>query len=349
MKKTFSQKKHQGGFAIGLILLAVVLISAIVASIATSTQNISSDGVKEEHTVKASALIKQALNIRLAAERYIAVGGISPIELDELVETGYLTASHLTPPADTITVAGTRFKFGIVQFNTDDPDNLDLRRAIVLENMNPGVALAVNNGLKDANGNLAIYQGRWTTASVGGGLQYAQAAFPFLNTPVVATLTSEVEYALGELFIAPAMADGDSTADLNSNGIVDEADFFLFQKLFFETFVKGKKITDLHDDTIDFNGDGHTNDQDWFDFINAWFDQVDEDELQPVKAAEDIERPVIFALDGPAPQTYQDSGLTGVLISDGTAREGTSKVNYSHTGPMDVMGTLFLTWGTGAF
>jgi len=68
------QVNKQSGFAIGLILLAVVLIAAIVAAIAVSTQDSGSSGDREQARINASTLVQQGIALKNAALRYDALG-----------------------------------------------------------------------------------------------------------------------------------------------------------------------------------------------------------------------------------------------------------------------------------
>lgn len=67
-------RQRQGGFAIGLILLAVVLIAAIVAAIAVSTSDTANNTNQEEDRVNASTVVQQMTFIRNSAIRWNALG-----------------------------------------------------------------------------------------------------------------------------------------------------------------------------------------------------------------------------------------------------------------------------------
>ncbi len=67
-------KSNQSGFAIGTILLAVVLIAAIVSAIAIASRGTSGQQNREQARVQASTLLQQAVNLRSGFERLNANG-----------------------------------------------------------------------------------------------------------------------------------------------------------------------------------------------------------------------------------------------------------------------------------
>ncbi len=75
MKTHQLKSNSQSGFAIGLILLAVVLIAAIVAAIAVSTQDSGGSADREQARIQASTLIQQGIALGNADVRWRALGG----------------------------------------------------------------------------------------------------------------------------------------------------------------------------------------------------------------------------------------------------------------------------------
>lgn len=71
---TSRKTNSQSGFAIGLILLAVVLIAAIVAAIAVSTQDSGASGDREQARINASTLVQQGIALQNAVTRYDVLG-----------------------------------------------------------------------------------------------------------------------------------------------------------------------------------------------------------------------------------------------------------------------------------
>ncbi|MGE0252245.1 MAG: hypothetical protein AB7G80_06305 [Dongiaceae bacterium] len=64
----------QSGFAIGTILLAVVLIAAIVSAIAIASRGTQTQGNREQTRVNASTVISQGINLSNAFQRLIGTG-----------------------------------------------------------------------------------------------------------------------------------------------------------------------------------------------------------------------------------------------------------------------------------
>lgn len=56
--------RDQSGFAIGMILLVIVLIGAIVGAIAVSSKSTSSSGAGESAKVQSAALMQQGINLK---------------------------------------------------------------------------------------------------------------------------------------------------------------------------------------------------------------------------------------------------------------------------------------------
>ncbi|TAH32309.1 MAG: hypothetical protein EYC62_09255 [Alphaproteobacteria bacterium] len=71
MSKTINR---QSGFAIGTILLAVILIAAIVSAIAIASRGSSTQSGREQARVQASTLLQQGANLRSGFERMVANG-----------------------------------------------------------------------------------------------------------------------------------------------------------------------------------------------------------------------------------------------------------------------------------
>ncbi len=69
MKKPINR---QSGFAIGTILLAVVLIAAIVSAIAIASRGTQSQGGREQARVNATTLVQQGINLKQGFDRMIA-------------------------------------------------------------------------------------------------------------------------------------------------------------------------------------------------------------------------------------------------------------------------------------
>ncbi len=72
--QTQLSRKHRQGFAIGTILLAVVLIAAIVSAIAIASRGSSQDAELERARLTASILLSQATDLSLAASRMVSSG-----------------------------------------------------------------------------------------------------------------------------------------------------------------------------------------------------------------------------------------------------------------------------------
>lgn len=69
-----STTNRQSGFAIGTILLAVILIAAIVSAIAIASRGSSTQSGREQARVQASTLLQQGANLRSGFERMVANG-----------------------------------------------------------------------------------------------------------------------------------------------------------------------------------------------------------------------------------------------------------------------------------
>ncbi len=65
---------RQSGFAIGTILLAVVLIAAIVSAIAIASRGTSNQGNREGSRVNASTIVQQGINLKNGFDRLISTG-----------------------------------------------------------------------------------------------------------------------------------------------------------------------------------------------------------------------------------------------------------------------------------
>ncbi len=309
-------KTHtQSGFAIGLILLAVVLIAAIVGAVATTTSDSNMSADREEATIMASSIIQKSVKIQMAAQRYVAIGGHSPVKLEDLQSTGMLTLNDLTPPAGS-TTEPTTFRFGIVEFGSAEPfANRKYHRAVILENVVPTVALAANDGFSDIGG--FIFNGRWdsnlllTDNHLGAFKHYAASTLPFGET--IKSGIETAEYALGELFIGTAHAY-DARVDFNGDGYINGIDHDYFYHCFFGL---GEACPQS-----DFDGNGFVNLTDIFEFINVYFANDDEsfDPAQP---------PILLSVEQSEPTWFnKTSGVGGVVI----VPQGMDITNIDHLG-----------------
>ena len=86
----------RGGFAIGLILLAIVLIAAIVAAIAISSRDSGSSAQSEEDRVLASALVQTGIEYANAAARYDALGYQGSTDAEDQLGSGTDDTAHTT-------------------------------------------------------------------------------------------------------------------------------------------------------------------------------------------------------------------------------------------------------------
>ncbi len=77
MSKTINR---QSGFAIGTILLAVILIAAIVSAIAIASRGTTSQSNREGARVQASTLMQQGTNLKNGFDRMIG-GGVTGAEI----------------------------------------------------------------------------------------------------------------------------------------------------------------------------------------------------------------------------------------------------------------------------
>lgn len=68
------RNKLRGGFAIGTILLAVILIAAIVSAIAIASRGSSNQSTREQSRIYASALLQQSSDIKTQLERLTSQG-----------------------------------------------------------------------------------------------------------------------------------------------------------------------------------------------------------------------------------------------------------------------------------
>lgn len=87
----------QAGIAIGLILLAVVLIGATVSAIAVSASDSRISGQKEEDYIKVQAISLNMIRVKQAIERYevvtgssIETGSDSDVDINTLIDLGFL-------------------------------------------------------------------------------------------------------------------------------------------------------------------------------------------------------------------------------------------------------------------
>lgn len=74
MFKKYQRSNPEQGFAIGTILLAVVLIAAIVSAISAASRGSSSTQNREGARIQASALINQSLNLKSGFDRLTTIG-----------------------------------------------------------------------------------------------------------------------------------------------------------------------------------------------------------------------------------------------------------------------------------
>jgi len=83
----------QHGFAIGMILLTVVLIAAVVGAVAASTSDSAASGEREENFLQAQMLIQDLTKITLALNRANASGMPTPEDKNltqDLIDNGLL-------------------------------------------------------------------------------------------------------------------------------------------------------------------------------------------------------------------------------------------------------------------
>ncbi|MGD9650520.1 MAG: hypothetical protein AB7U41_07025 [Dongiaceae bacterium] len=66
--------KSQSGFAIGTILLAVVLIAAIVSAIAIASRGTTNQSGREQSRINATTVIQQGINLKQGYDRLMANG-----------------------------------------------------------------------------------------------------------------------------------------------------------------------------------------------------------------------------------------------------------------------------------
>ena len=84
-------KNH--GFAIGSILVAVILIAAITSAVAYASRGPTTDANRERNSLNASTLIHQATTIQSAIARRVAGGNNTAINsINDLVQEGYVSA-----------------------------------------------------------------------------------------------------------------------------------------------------------------------------------------------------------------------------------------------------------------
>lgn len=93
------QRSSQSGFAIGTILLAVILIAAIVSAIAIASRGSSNQSNREGARVQASTLIQQGVNLRNGFERMVTTG----TGRDNIVATGAAGRANTAGSADCTT------------------------------------------------------------------------------------------------------------------------------------------------------------------------------------------------------------------------------------------------------
>lgn len=87
------KSNRQSGFAIGTILLAVILIAAIVSAIAIASRGTSSQSNREGARVQASTIIQQGINIKNGFDRMIGTGTDGTAIQMSLAGTGNTTAA----------------------------------------------------------------------------------------------------------------------------------------------------------------------------------------------------------------------------------------------------------------
>lgn len=72
--KYFGAHKRNSGFAIGMILLVIVLIGAIVGAIAVASRSSNTNASGETAKIQASALLQQGINLRSGYDLMLARG-----------------------------------------------------------------------------------------------------------------------------------------------------------------------------------------------------------------------------------------------------------------------------------
>lgn len=94
--KTISCHNPQSGFAIGTILLAVILIAAIVSAIAVSSRGSVGNANRERATIDQAAMQTTMISIDQGVERMIASGedGAS-IDVNDLTQAGLMSSDRI--------------------------------------------------------------------------------------------------------------------------------------------------------------------------------------------------------------------------------------------------------------
>lgn len=89
-----ANNKSQRGFAIGTILLAVVLIAAIVSAVAVASRGSLSNADKEKGVLARSMVINEYTQVNAKFDSYAATSSESTASTTHLINAGYMTAPY---------------------------------------------------------------------------------------------------------------------------------------------------------------------------------------------------------------------------------------------------------------
>ena len=115
-------RKNQSGFAIGAILMAIVLLAAVAGAIALGGRNRSSNSSDQSAVVTAATVVQEANNLRAGFDVMLARGTtLSTITFDNAATTGLLNPTtggaelQTLPAAATSTNETWQYKNGTVK------------------------------------------------------------------------------------------------------------------------------------------------------------------------------------------------------------------------------------------
>lgn len=225
-----TNRNNQSGFAIGTILLAVILIAAIVSAIAIASRGSSTQGDQERARVNASTAVSQGINLANGFQR-LTVGGtaVREITANDQLDIANTNAGASCSPTGAGTVVRTTpaRTFQCLYGSAGAGAIINPPRQIFRNNVAPAVGYRFNRNATNIAGNTTAQSVMYTYNLTRAVCQQINNQVNGLTinsqVPVVAAISLGAATAVTEI-AAIDLAATNVTGVVSSAGAVSAAD-----------------------------------------------------------------------------------------------------------------------------